>query len=418
MPSAKFDFIVFGATSFVGQIISAYLSEHLSGCSEISWSIAARSETKLCSLQKQMSIKGDKIPIITANAMEYEDMLDLCQRTRLILSTVGPYAMFGEELVKACAETGTDYCDITGETHWIKEMLVKYERLAQRTGARLVSCCAFDSIPSDLGVYFLQKESNRKYAGCLPNVKMRVASIRGGVSGGTIASVIKFIDAFRENPVVRRESMDPYQLCNGRPKRPMDKQKFLLPGYDSEFESWTAPFVMEATNTRVVLRSNDISRNNYDDKPFNYGEAILTGPGVRGLLSAMLISLGLATTAILLYFRPLRLMMTKLFLPAPGHGPNEQSQLQGHFDIRILGSNDHEQRLTIKITGDRDPGYGSTAKMAAQAALCLLETPKEQTPGGFWTPSTSMGDALIHRLQAYAGVLFEVTEQIIVKKTK
>ena len=416
MSSKKFDIVVFGATSFVGKIISGYLSEHLSGSEEISWAIAARSEQKLSSLQKQLSIKGRKIPIITADAMRYEDMRHLCQKAHLILSTVGPYAMYGEELVKTCAETGTDYCDITGETHWLKEMLVKYESLAQLTGARLVSCCAFDSIPSDLGVYFLQKESKNKYASLLPNVKMRVAAVRGGVSGGTVASILGFIDALRDNSVVRSESMDPYQLCRERPKRTMGKQRFPFPRYDSEFKSWTTPFIMEATNTRVVLRSNSISKNSHGDKPFAYSEAMLTGSGFRGLLSAVLIFIGLSLAAVLLFFRPPRLIITKLFLPAPGRGPTEESQLQGYFDIRFLGSNDKGQRLAVKVTGDRDPGYGSTAKMAAQSALCLAGTPREKTPGGFWTPSTSMGEALLSRLQSHAGVSFEVLDETPEKK--
>jgi short subunit dehydrogenase-like uncharacterized protein len=410
MPNIKYDLVIFGATSFVGKLIAVYLSEHLSGSNTISWAIAARSEQKLRALQRQLGEEGEKIPIIIANAMNYKDMLRLCQTTNLILSTVGPYAIYGEELVKTCAETGTDYCDITGETHWIKEMLLRYERVAQRTGARIVSFCAFDSIPSDLGVYFLQQESKSKFASFLPNVKMRVASIRGGVSGGTIASALGFIDALKDNPVVRKDSMDPYQLCFERPKRTMGKQRFPVPRYDSEFKSWTTPFIMEATNMRVVLRSNSLSKKSFDDKPFTYNEAMLTGPGFRGLLSAMLIFGGLALIAILLFFRPLRRIMTKLFLPAPGHGPSKETQLKGHFDIRLLGSNDHGERLAVKVTGDRDPGYGSTAKMAAQSALCLIETPKEETPGGFWTPSTSMGDALLSRLRANAGMSFEVID--------
>jgi len=179
------------------------------------------------------------------------------------------------------------------------------------------------------------------------------------------------------------------------------------PAYDRDYESWVAPFVMEATNTRIVLRSESISDLNYG-KPFFYEEAILSGSGIRGLATAIAISAGLGVLGACLFFRPLRALTTKFFLPSPGEGPSEENQLRGHFDIRLLGQNDIGEKLSVKVTGDRDPGYGSTAKMAAQSALCLLETSKETTAGGFCTPASSMGDALIERLREHAGLTFEV----------
>ena len=407
MSSKKYDLVLFGATSFVGKIISLHLFEHLSRRPDISWAIAGKSLEKVSALQKHISPSTGNIPVIIANALDLSEMRQLCSETRLVLSTVGPYALYGEQLVRACAETGTDYCDVTGETYWIKEMITKYQNVAENTGARLVNCCAFDSIPSDLGVYFLQQEAKKRFNTYFPRVSMRVASMRGGVSGGTIASIVQMIEAAKNDRSVRRGLQDPYQLCRDKPETPMTVISPRGPAYDHEYMSWVAPFVMEATNTRIVLRSASLGGLKYQE-PFSYGEAILSGSGIRGLATALAISALYGVLGVCLFFRPLRAFTTKFFLPSPGEGPSEEDQLRGHFDIRLLGQNDAGEKLCVKVTGDRDPGYGSTAKMAAQSALCLLETPKETTAGGFWTPASSMGEALIARLKAHAGLTFEI----------
>ena len=410
MATKKFDLVIFGATSFVGQILTEYLFDHIGLSRKVKWAIAGRSEAKLNNLRDSLGEKAAKLPIIVADSMDQPALEDMCKKSRVIVSTVGPYALYGETLVKVCAENGNDYCDLTGEAYWIKQMILKYEKTAKKSGARIVNCCGFDSIPSDLGNHFLQREGKKQFGKFFNQVKLRVKAMKGGASGGTIASMAEMIIAAKADAQVRRDMANPYILCPEKHSYSIKQTSVKGPAYDRDFGSWSAPFIMEAINARVVLRSNTLRRMAFG-KDFSYGEAMLTGAGNSGRLKAIALTAGLAAFAGSMVLDPIRNLMNKFVLPKPGEGPSLQDQLNGFFDIELMGKNAKGEKLTVKVTGDRDPGYGCTAKMLAQAGLCLaFDLAKEDKVGGFWTPSTAMGDLLIERLNNHAGMSFTLVD--------
>jgi short subunit dehydrogenase-like uncharacterized protein len=410
MATKKFDLVIFGATSFVGQILTEYLFDHIGLSRKVKWAIAGRSEAKLNNLRDSLGEKAAKLPIIVADSMDQPALEDMCKKSRVIVSTVGPYALYGETLVKVCAENGNDYCDLTGEAYWIKQMILKYEKTAKKSGARIVNCCGFDSIPSDLGNHFLQREGKKQFGKFFNQVKLRVKAMKGGASGGTIASMAEMIVAAKADAQVRRDMANPYILCPKKHSYSIKQTSVKGPAYDRDFGSWSAPFIMEAINARVVLRSNTLRRMAFG-KDFSYGEAMLTGAGNSGRLKAIALTAGLAAFAGSMVLDPIRNLMNKFVLPKPGEGPSLQDQLNGFFDIQLMGKNAKGDKLTAKVTGDRDPGYGCTAKMLAQAGLCLaFDLAKEDKAGGFWTPSTAMGDLLIERLNNHAGMSFTLVD--------
>tara|TARA_E500000178_G_scaffold344351_1_gene392474 strand:+ start:40355 stop:41590 length:1236 start_codon:yes stop_codon:yes gene_type:complete len=406
----KYDLIVFGATSFVGMILTKHLLSRTNISANFKWALAGRSQHKLEQLQVSLGAAAKTLQLVIADSNDIVSLRNLCHSTRLIVSTVGPYALYGENLVAICAETGTDYCDITGEVHWIRRMIDKYQVLAQSSGARIVNSCGFDSIPSDIGNYFLQAKAQEKFKCYLPLVSMRVAKITGGISGGTIASFISTIEALKASPALNREIANPRYLCpeNG-PKKNSGRNPKKKQRYDTNFDSWIAPFIMENINSRIVMRSSYLGDMSYGDN-FTYDEAILTGKGILGLLKSLSISFILTVLIWCFYFRTTRAILNLFFLPAPGEGPSVKSQQRGSFMIQMLGRNHENYQLRVCIKGDSDPGYGSTAKMLGQCALCLLETSKTKVPGGFLTPASAMGSMLLSRLQKNAGLTFEIDE--------
>ena len=397
---------VFGATSFVGQILTRYLYGRFGTDGDLRWAIAGRSERKLRELHGSLYPKAAKLPQIVANAGDEKALREMCAESRVVISTVGPYALYGEPLVKICANTGTDYCDLTGEVQWIRRMIRKYEGAARASGARIVHCCGFDTIPSDLGVHFLQKHAMQKYGRTCPRVKLRVKAMRGGASGGTIASMLNVVKEASDDPELRRELANPYSLCPDGYTPQLRQPNVSLAEYDTDFKSWIAPFVMAAVNTRIVHRTNALSKQAYG-ADFRYDEAVLRGDGFKGRAAATSMGAGLGAFMAAAAVPPTRWVLER-FLPGPGEGPSPEEQRNGFFDIRILGRTEGHT-LQVKVTGDRDPGYGSTGKMLGQAGACLaLDTPKANTPGGFWTPATIFGDRLIDRLTRYSGLRFEV----------
>ncbi len=407
MPDSQHDLIVFGATSFVGQILARYLVEQFGVAGELRWAAAGRSNAKLEALRDALGKRAAGLPLLVADAADESALLSLCSASRVIVSTVGPYALYGEPLVRMCAETGTDYCDLTGEVQWIHQMIGRYESTARQSGARIVHCCGFDSIPSDLGVHFLQREALRRFGKPCPQVKMRVRSMRGGFSGGTVASLLNVVREAAGDPVLRKQLADPYLLCP--PDQPRVRQHNVsFAEYDQDFEAWTAPFVMSAINTRIVQRSNALLAGAYG-KGFRYDEAVLTGRGVKGRVTATATAAGLAGFMLAGAVTPTRWAMERFMLPAPGEGPSPEAQQRGSFDLRFVGKTATGETLRVKVTGDRDPGYGSTARMLGQAAACLAnDVNRAGSPGGFWTPATLLGDRLIERLRAHSGLAFEV----------
>ena len=404
---SQYDVVVLGATGFVGQLVCRYLLAQVGTPGELSWAAVGRSRAKLEQLVTDLGAEAANLPLLTADVTDASTLQALCAQARVVVSTVGPYALYGEPLVKICAETGTDYCDLTGEVQWIRRMVQTYETMAQQSGARIVHCCGFDSIPSDLGVYYLQQQAQQQLGEPCVRVKMRVKDSQGGVSGGTIASGINAVKEATSDPAVREALANPYILCPPNGDLP-DHPPALIPvQYDEAFQEWITPFVMAGVNMPVVLRSHALLDNAYG-KGFQYDEAILTGSGTPGWMVAQGLNIGLGGFAVAAAVPPLRWALENWVLPAPGEGPSTEAQEQGFYDLRFWGQTATGKTIQTKVTGDRDPGYGSTAKMLGQAGLCLAKDfPKSAKPGGFWTPATMFGDRLIERLVTYAGLTFE-----------
>jgi len=408
MKTPAHDLTVFGATSFVGQILTRYLAEQFGTQGPLKWAIAGRSESRLTALRVSLGLTAGKLPLVVADAADAAALRKLCTGTRVVISTVGPYALYGEPLVQACAETGTDYCDLTGEMQWIRRMIRAYEQAARKSGARIVPSCGFDSIPSDLGVHFLQREAHARFGRPCTEVKMRVRTMRGGVSGGTIATLMNAVKEASVDPALRRELANPYSICPEAHAPGVRQPNVMSATYDTDFDSWVAPFVMSAINTRIVQRSNALSGQAYG-ADFRYDEAVMMGRGMKGWLAAAGMTAGLAGFVIAGAVPPTRWALERFVLPAPGEGPSAEAQRKGCYDLRFLGRTAKGQELRVKVTGDRDPGYGSTAKMFGQAGACLaLDLAESGRAGGFWTPATLFGDRLIKRLRAHAGLTFEV----------
>jgi short subunit dehydrogenase-like uncharacterized protein len=407
-----FDIVIFGATSFVGQILTRYMLEHFPAENALSWAIAGRSETKLQELKQSLGSSGEHLNVIVADSADENSLKQMCEATKVVVSTVGPYALFGETLVKTCAALGTDYCDLTGEVQWIAKMLERYEDVAKVTGARIVNCCGFDSVPSDLGVYFLQQQAKEKLGQSCSSVKMRVKAMKGAASGGTVASMTNIFKEVAKDPKLRKTLANPYAICPPEYASKVRQNSMNRPQYDADFNSWSAPFVMAVINTRVVFRTNAILADGegYSDH-FEYNEAMLTGKGIVGSAMAAGVGVGLGGFAMAAVIPPTRWLMEKTILPKPGEGPSPEAQVKGFYDIRFFGKTDDRQELRCKVTGDQDPGYGSTAKILGQAAACLAqEISKESTPGGFWTPASIFGEKLINRLVEKSGLTFEIID--------
>ena len=412
-PTHDLDLVVFGATSFVGQILTRYLSEYLSGSGEtLRWAIAGRSDAKLRHVREALGAAWQTLPIVVADAADDTQLQALCARTRVVVSTVGPYALYGEPLVRICAQTGTDYCDLTGETQWIKRMIERYQPAARQSGARIVHCCGFDSVPSDIGVLFLQQHARRQWGAPATHVKMRVKTLKGGASGGTVASVINVVREAAADPALRRELLDPYALCPADHRFTVRQHAVRSAEFDRDSGTWIAPFVMAAVNERVVHRSNALANDAYGSR-FAYDEAVITGTGLKGRLAALTMVAGLGAFMAGVLIPPVRGLMERFLLPKPGEGPSVAAQLAGRYDLRFFGRAEDGRTLRVKVTGDRDPGYGSTGKMLGQAALslaldCSRDGAKIGRGGGFWTPATMFDTRFVERLERHAGLRFEV----------
>ena len=415
--NSQFDVIVFGATSFVGQILAQYLTDSFnhdgqsaSSKESLKWAIAGRSQSKLDEVKAK--IDQPQLTTIIADAHDEAAIRAMCEQSKVIISTVGPYALFGETLVKVCAETGTDYCDLTGEVQWIDRMLKKYEASAKASGARIVHCSGFDSIPSDMGVYFTQREAHKNLGEYCSNISMRVKAAKGGASGGTIASMLNITQEAIKDPALRKKLLNPYLICpedHGNAARQFDTK---TPTFDKNFNGWTAPFIMAAINTRIVLRSNALTGNLYGNN-FTYDEAMLVGKGIKGRLTATAIVAGLGAFFIGAALKPTRWVLENYVLPKPGEGPSPKAQVEGYYDIRFMGTTPSGKEIRSKVVGQGDPGYGSTSQMLGQVGACLaldndLLADKE---GGFWTTSTLLGDRLIERLEKDARLKFEIINE-------
>ena len=397
----EYDIIVWGATGFTGRLVVDYMAEQQAN-SNLKWAVGGRNPQKL-----QQMLAGRDVAMVTADSGDEASIEALARKTRVILTTVGPYARYGSSLVAACAKHGTDYCDLTGEVHWMREMITAYQEEARATGARVVHTCGFDSIPSDLGVYFLQKHMLETHGVPARQIKYRPRAFSGGFSGGTIDSMIAMMEKAREDKSIRTKLANPYVLNDAQ--LGLDGPDRLSAYYDEDFDSWIGPFVMGSVNTRVVRRSAELLNGMYG-RDFQYNEGVLSGKGAGGFLAATGTGVGTGVFVGAASVSFTRGLMQK-FLPKPGEGPSDDAINNGYYDIELFGQHptDSDKNVRVRVKGDKDPGYGSTSKMIVESALALAQDDLPVS-GGFWTPASAMGDQLLARLPQNAGVTFEVIE--------
>jgi short subunit dehydrogenase-like uncharacterized protein len=404
----EFDLVLLGATGFTGQLVAEYLLGRHGADGDLRWALAGRSRDKLESVRAGLGEAGASLPLLIADSHDRVSLDALAGRTRAICSTVGPYALHGSDLVAACAAAGTDYCDLTGEVPWMRRMLDEHGEAARASGARLVHCCGFDSVPSDMGVWFLQRAALERLGQPLTRIRMGVERMRGTMSGGTAASMLNIIEETRRDPGIAKIAQNPYSLCPEGQRKGARQPYVKRPEFDEGLQSWLAPFVMAAINTRIVHRSHGLRDRPWGDG-FVYDEAMMTGRGFSGRRRAWTWSLALGGFAVGASFSPTRKLMASRVLPSPGEGPTAEQREKGFFRLLFDGATEDGRRLQARVTGDRDPGYGSTSKMLGEAALTLAtDLPADAVPGGFWTPSTALAEPLLPRLIEHAGLTFAV----------
>jgi len=389
MAKKEFDLIVYGASGFTGRLVAEYLTQRgINGStgSPTVWAMAGRNTAKLAEVRDLIGAPNDT-PLVEADASNPASLKAMCERTKVVLTTVGPYQLYGSELVAECAASGTDYLDLNGEPAWARQMIDAHEAVAKKSGARIILSAGFDSIPFDLGVWFLQQEAIKQFGSPAPRVKGRVRKMQGGASGGTMASMKATFKASFKDPSILGLLNNPFALTPGfeGPSQPSG----MVPEYDKEAGVWAAPFVMAPINTKNVHRTNFLLNHQYG-KNFVYDEMMLTtlGEAARALVDA-------AAKANPFTGKGLK----------PGDGPSKEERENGFYDVVFTGIYPDGRFLKTSVKGDRDPGYGSTSKMISEAALALLET---KSPGGVFTPGGVMAAPLVERLQKYAGLTFAV----------
>ncbi len=379
-----FDVIVYGATGYTGQLVAEYIAgAYPQG---VRWAMAGRSLTKLQEVRAEMGISAD-VPLITANADDPASLRAMCERTTVVITAVGPYQLYGSDLVAACAATGTAYVDLCGEPAWMRRMIDAHHDEAKASGARIVFSCGFDSIPFDLGVLTLQEAAIARFGRPAPRVKGRVRVMKGGFSGGTAASLKATMAAAAKDPSLIALLASPFALTPGH--KGAHQPTGLIPEYDTTIDAWVAPFVMAPINTKNVHRTNFLLGQRYGDD-FVYDEMMVAGLG----------EMGKAAAEALAKLNPLAGDKG----PKPGEGPTKEERENGSYDVLFAGLMPDGTRIDAVVTGDRDPGYGSTSRMLAESALCLVQDVEGE--GGIWTPGALMGPQLRERLIARAGMTF------------
>jgi short subunit dehydrogenase-like uncharacterized protein len=384
----EYGIVVYGATGYTGRLVAEYLNLQYGVGGEVNWAMAGRSMAKLEAVRDEMGI-GKDIPLVVADADDHASIEAMVNNTKVIITTVGPYQLYGSDLVAACAKAGTDYVDLCGEPNWMHEMIPLHSAAAKASGARIVFSCGFDSVPFDLGVYFLQQAAQEKFGKPFARVKGRVRAMNGTFSGGTLASFKETMAAVQKDPSLFSVLVNPFALAEGFTGA--DQPTGMDVEYDEGIGSWAAPFVMATINTKNIHRSNLLLGHQYG-QDFVYDEMMLTGAGEEGETIAKMVA---SDTS----------MMTDK--TQPGEGPTKDERENGSYDVMFVGSNESGESLIAGVKGDKDPGYGSTSKMIAESAVCLLLNPNEGE-GGLTTPAPAMGEKLIARLQQNAGISFEI----------
>jgi short subunit dehydrogenase-like uncharacterized protein len=384
---APIDVVVYGASGFTGRLVAEYLAERYP--SGLAWALAGRNLDKLARVRAEVGAPAST-PLIAADGADRASLDALAKSAKVVLTTVGPYQLYGSDLVAACAAAGTDYVDLCGEPAWMRQMIDANDAAAKASGARIVFSCGFDSIPFDLGVHFLQKAARAEFGAPCPRVKGRVRKMKGTFSGGTAASLKATMAAAAKDPSLLGYLKDPFALAPGfaGPKQPPG----MKPEFDAALGVWLAPFVMAPINTKNVHRTNFLSGHTYG-RDFVYDEMLVTGPGDKGEAVANAVAGD-------------RSMMGK-DAPKPGEGPSKAERDSGFYDVLFIGEMPDGRRISASVSGDRDPGYGSTSKMIAESAICLVRDVARGAGAGITTPGALMADALITRLSANAGLTFK-----------
>ncbi len=396
----ELDLIVWGATGYTGRLVAEYLARRTrSGdAAGLRWAVGGRDEARLRSMVEEL---GLDVPVAVSDALDPGSMLELARRTRAVLTTVGPYARFGDALVDACVEAGTHCCDLTGEVPWLRGVIDRHHDAAVERGLRIVSMCGYDSVPSDLGCLVLQEAVNERHGRFAARVDCLAGPSRGGVSGGTIASGAYMMER-RKDPAVRRWLTDPGALTPGF-EPPVRPDPFGMAKVAGE---WAGPWVMAGINGRVVLRSQHLAGRPWGDT-FVYTERYPTGRGPVGMLASLGLLASTAAFAAGMALGPTRKLLQRSILPAPGEGPSEASRAKAHFQHRLFAYDEAGAELgRLNLRADMDPGYVGTAAMLAECGLATLEP--ERATAGVLTPAAAFGTDLVSRLEA-AGFRFDVT---------
>ena len=387
MSAREFEVIVWGATGYTGRLVAAHLLATYGAAGDLTWAMAGRSAGKLGEVKAEIGAP-DALPTIVADAADPASLAAMVRRADVVISTVGPYQLYGTALVAACAAAGTDYVDLTGESNWIAAMIAANEAAAKACGARIVFSCGFDSIPFDLGVWFVQQEAKQRFGAYSGRVRGRVRALKGGLSGGTLASGMATQAAAQKDPSVGALLADPFALTPGfTGAAPPDGE---TPYEDKVAGSWVGPFMMAGINTKAVHRTNFLAGHAWGEG-FQYCEMqMLAGPPAEGGgAGAGGFNFGAGG------------------LPKPGEGPSREERETGFYDILFVAEAGDGRTVRAAVKGDMDPGYGSTAKILGEAAVCLArDVPRSETPGGCWTPAAAMDGALIRRLESHAGLTF------------
>ena len=391
----EYDIIIWGASGFTGRLVAEYLYLNYNS-NNLKWAIAGRDKQKLISIRDKFLDKS--VPIVIADSFDKKSLDKMTKTTKVVCSTVGPYAKYGSLLVKSCVNNKTDYCDLAGEAQWIRKMIDLHHEEAKNNQVKIVNSCGFDSIPSDLGVYFIHENISSKNL----TIKMRVRGAKGTYSGGTYASMKNIIKEASSNREVRKSLTNPYGLNPIGEQNGLDKRDLTSVVYDKKIKNWISPFLMAGINTKIVRRSNALSNYHYG-KDFKYDEAVLAGEGFKGRLNGIILSIPL----IFLAAKPGSLLnkIFNFFSPKPGEGPNKKERDSGYFNLRFFVFQENSDTAIFKVTGDRDPGYGSTSKMLAESAICLAKDNLDNK-FGVLTPSYAMGDHILNRLISKAGLSF------------
>jgi short subunit dehydrogenase-like uncharacterized protein len=409
-PSSKeqrsYDLVAWGATGFTGKLVAEYLAQHYADPSQLRWAIAGRSRDKLEAVKSEVAAPGAGPDIIVADSDDTDSLVAMASQTRVVLTTVGPYALYGDKLVEACVKMGTDYCDLSGEVQWMRRVIDTHQAAAEASGARIVHSCGFDSIPSDLGVQFLQEHAIETTGQPCRQVELLVRAMSGGGSGGTIASALNGLKESSENREVARIMVEPYSLNPEGEREGPDGRDQRGVRYSDLAGTWTAPFVMAVINNRNVRRSNALLGYPYG-RDFCYGESVSCGGGPGGWSKAAAITAGMGGMVVAASVDFLRENVVKRFVPKPGEGPSKSERENGFFKLLLVGETTDGNILKAQVTGDRDPGYGSTCKMLSESAICLAKD-APACGGGIWTPASAMGRTLRKRLVDNAGLTFEI----------